>query len=90
MNKRDVAEKVAVVTGLTTSKALSAIDAFVGTVTEALREGQKVTIMDFGTFTVNNRRARKGRNPRTGESVSIPPTKAPKFAAGKGFKDKLN
>jgi DNA-binding protein HU-beta len=74
-----------------TSKAAAKrfLDAFTETVTDALKGDDKVTLVGFGTFSVAGRKARKGRNPRTGKEITIPGGKAPKFKAGKGLKDKL-
>ena len=72
-----------------TSKAMAGktIDSLIGAVTKALKKGDKVTIVGFGTFSVRKRNARKGRNPRTGEEIKIRAAKTPKFSAGKALKD---
>ncbi len=86
MKKSDIAGRVADRTGLSRSAAGEAVDA----VFEALANGQEVRIASFGTFGTRNRPARTGRNPRTGESLSIPASTAPMFKAGKGLRDAVN
>lgn len=86
MTKADLVVAVADKTGLTKRAAGEAVDAMLEAVTEALRKGDRVTVTGFGTFEVRNRRARKGRNPQTGEEIQIPATKAPAFRAGKALK----
>ena len=75
-----------------TSKAAAKrfLDAFTDAVTGSLKHGDKVTLVGFGTFSVTERKARKGRNPRTGAEIEIPGGMAPKFKAGKGLKDKVS
>jgi DNA-binding protein HU-beta len=74
-----------------TSKAAAKrfLDTFTETVTETLKAGEKVTMVGFGTFSVSERKPRKGRNPRTGKEIDIPGGNAPKFKAGKGLKEKV-
>lgn len=75
-----------------TSKAAAKrfLDAFTDSVTGALKKGEKVTLVGFGTFSVSERKARKGRNPQTGKEIKIKAGKAPKFKAGKALKDKVS
>lgn len=75
---------------LTKTDAGKFIDAFVGVVTSALKEGKDVRLVGFGTFAVSQRAATEGRNPRTGEKIRIPACKQPKFKAGKGLKEAVN
>jgi len=70
--------------------AEKALNAFTDTVVEALKSGDKVSLVGFGTFSVGERAARTGKNPRTGEEITIPAAKTPKFKAGKALKDSLN
>jgi nucleoid DNA-binding protein len=63
------------------------LDVTIDTITKAMKKGEKVTLVGFGTFSVSKRKARTGRNPRTGATIKIAAHKAPKFTAGKGFKD---
>lgn len=90
MNKSELIEVVAQSADISKAAASRAIDAFVASVTDALKEGDQVTLVGFGTFTVRERAARTGRNPRTGESITIPASKAPGFKAGKALKDAVN
>ena len=69
------------------AQASRAVDAMTDAISKALASGQKVTITGFGTFMVSQRAARQGRNPQTGESISIPAMKVPRFKAGKALKD---
>jgi DNA-binding protein HU-beta len=86
MNKGDLINEVAKVT-CSKSCAVQAIDAFLGTVKKALKKGNKVTLVDFGTFAVAKRSARTGRNPQTGATIKIPARKVTKFTAGKALKN---
>ena len=90
MNKSDLVTAVAGLTDLTKADADKAIDAVVETITAALKEGDEVRLVGFGSFSVAKRAATTGRNPRTGEAIQIAASKAPKFSAGKGLKDALN
>ncbi|MDN5848078.1 MAG: HU family DNA-binding protein [Nitrococcus sp.] len=90
MNKSELIEVVAQSADISKAAASRAIDAFVASVTDALKEGDQVTLVGFGTFIVRERAARTGRNPRTGASITIPASKAPAFKAGKALKDAVN
>ena len=87
MNKKDLVKAMATDAGITQEQANSALQAFEFAVSGALAEGEKVTLVGFGTFKVTERKAKKGRNPATGEAIQIPAKKAPIFKAGKAFKD---
>jgi DNA-binding protein HU-beta len=87
MTKSEFVVKLAEKAGLTKTDAEKAVNAFLETVSETLKSGDKVTFTGFGSFEVNERAAREGRNPQTGEAMQIKATKAPKFKAGKGLKD---
>jgi DNA-binding protein HU-beta len=87
MTKEELIEKVATGAVLSKVDAGRAINATIGSITSALKKGQSVTLVGFGTFKVSKRKARKGRNPRTGEVIMIKATKVPKFSAGKSLKD---
>jgi DNA-binding protein HU-beta len=89
MNKAELVARIAGDAGLTKSDALKAVDALLDVVTKALKKGDKVTLVGFGTFVVSKRKARAGRNPQTGEPLKIPARRAPRFAAGKELKDAL-
>ncbi len=88
MNKNDLVNKVAE-TGLTKSSANAAVDAVFKGIEKALSKGEKVTLVGFGTFSVSKRKARKGRNPQTGEQIKIAAKKVAKFKPGKGLKDSV-
>ncbi|MGC8768233.1 HU family DNA-binding protein [Calditerrivibrio sp.] len=89
MNKKDLIEKIAAKAGLKKVEAEKALEAFEEAVVEALKSGDKVTLVGFGTFSVYERKARTGRNPQTGKEIKIPAKKAPKFTPGKLFKDSV-
>ena len=90
MKKSDIAGRVADRIGLSQSAAGNAVDAVFEAVGEALANGEEVRIAGFGTFGTRNRPARTGRNPQTGESLSIPASTAPAFKPGKALKDAVN
>ena len=87
MNKADLVSMIAAKSNLTKKDSESALNAFVETVQTALKKGEKIQLVGFGTFEVRNRAARTGINPRTKEEIKIPATKAPVFKAGKALKD---
>ncbi len=86
MNKGDLINEVAKVVS-TKKEAQAAVDCVLDSVTKTLEKGQDVTLVGFGTFKVVKRKARKGRNPATGEEIDIKATKAPKFVPGKALKE---
>ena len=90
MNKSELIEAVASAAGLTKADGERAVNAFIETVEQTVRGGDKVTIPGFGSFSVTERKARTGRNPRTGETMTIAASNQPKFKAGKGLKDAVN
>ncbi len=90
MNKSELIDAVANAAGLSKADATKAVDAFASSVTGALKKGDQVTLVGFGTFTVRDRAARTGRNPRTGATINIPASKVPGFKAGKALKDAVN
>lgn len=90
MNKTELVEAMAKQTGLNKKDAEAALKAFIESVEGALKKGDKVQLVGFGTFEVSERAAREGRNPQTGKKMKIAASKAPKFKAGKAFKDALN
>lgn len=85
MNKADLIEQVAQVVS-TKKEAQAAVDSVLTTITKAMKKGDDVTLVGFGTFKVVKRKARKGRNPQTGEEIKIKASKAPKFVPGKALK----
>lgn len=86
MNKSDLVNEVAKVVK-TKKEAQAALDCVISSITKSLKKGENVTLTGFGTFKVAKRKARKGRNPRTGEVLKIKASKAPKFSAGKTLKN---
>lgn len=90
MNKNDFTNEFAKVSGMTKKDSLVVIDSFIKTVKECLKKGEKVQLIGFGTFDVADRAEHKGRNLQTGEEMTIPASKAPRFKAGKVFKDEIN
>ena len=90
MNKTDLVNQIAKKTGLTKTKSNEVIDAFVSSVTESLTEGEKVTLVGFGTFTTSKREARKGRNPKTGEVINSPGKTVARFKAGSELSKNVN
>jgi DNA-binding protein HU-beta len=90
MNKADLITAVADTSGLSKSDASGAVEAVFDTITKALKSGDEVRLVGFGTFSVAKRKASTGRNPRTGEPMNIPASTQPKFKAGKGLKDAVN
>ena len=89
MTKADLIDVVAAGADVSKSTAGKAIDSLTEAISETLKKGDKVALTGFGTFTVSERKARIGRNPRTGESINIPASKSPKFSAGKAFKEAI-
>jgi len=87
MNKAELINHVADAAGLTRSSAGDAVEAVLGGITSTLANGDSVSLVGFGTFSVADRAARTARNPRTGETIQVPESKAPKFKPGKALKD---
>lgn len=90
MNKNDLISSVATDTGLSKADATKAVDAVFDNIEKSLKRGDEVRLVGFGTFSVADRKASTGRNPRTGETIQIAASKQPKFKAGKGLKDAVN
>ncbi len=87
MTKAELAATIAEKSGLSKTDAEKALNAFQESVIDAVKKGDKVSLVGFGSFEQTQRSARKGRNPQTGEEINIPASKAPKFTAGKSFKE---
>lgn len=87
MNKADLIAKIAKDAGISKAVATKALDATLESIKAALKKKDKVTLVGFGTFSVLQRKARKGRNPRTGKEINIPAKKVPKFTPGKELKE---
>jgi len=90
MNKTELVDAVAAHAELSKSDAAKAVDSVLDAVTGALKQGDKVSLVGFGVFSVRERAARQGRNPKTGQSITIPAGKTPGFKAGKALKDAVN
>ncbi len=90
MNKAELIESISDSADLSKSSAGRALDAAIEGITKALKKGDTVTLVGFGTFSVRHRKARIGRNPRTGDEISINASKAPGFKPGKALKDAIN
>ena len=90
MNKTELVAAMAEQAGVSKKDAEKVLKAFTDVVTDELKKGEKVQLVGFGTFEVSQRAAREGRNPATKKPIKIPASKAPKFKAGKAFKDALN
>ncbi len=90
MNKNELISSVASETGLTKTDSAKAVDAFVAAVTKALKKGDEVRLVGFGTFSVAKRAATTGRNPRTGAEIKIAARKQAKFKAGKALQEAVN
>lgn len=86
MTKAELVNVVAEGAKVSKAAAARAVDSVINGIKKALKKGDKVTLVGFGTFSTVKRKARKGRNPRTGEEIKIPAAKAPKFTAGKALK----
>jgi DNA-binding protein HU-beta len=90
MNKSELVDAVAESADISKAAAARAVDGLVDAVTDALKNGDQVTLVGFGTFMVRERAARSGRNPRTGETIEIGASQMPVFKAGKALKDAVN
>jgi len=90
MNKQDLISAVADSSGLSKTDAAKAVEGVFDSITGALKKGDEVRLVGFGTFSVSKRKASTGRNPRTGEAMTIKASSQPKFKAGKGLKDAVN
>ncbi len=90
MNKTDLIAAVAESAELSKAASGRAVDATLAAITEALKSGDQVTLIGFGTFSVRDRAARNGRDPRTGQTIKIKASKVPAFKAGKGLKDAIS
>ncbi len=90
MNKAELIESIADSADLSKASAGRALDATIEAITKALKKGDTITLVGFGTFSVRHRKARMGRNPRTGEEIQIKASKVPGFKPGKALKDAIN
>lgn len=90
MNKSELVDAIALSADIPKAKAARALDAMTQSIGDALKEGDQVALVGFGTFSVKDRAARTGRNPQTGATIQIKASKAPSFKAGKALKDAVN
>ena len=90
MIKKELVKVIVAKSGLNKKNSEAALNAFIASVQDTLKAGEKVVLVGFGTFEVRSRAARKGRNPQTKKEITIPASKAPVFKAGKGLKDIVN
>ena len=89
MNKDELIDQIALKASVTKKQADAVLTAAIETIIEAVSEGDKVTLVGFGSFEARERQAREGRNPKTGDKMEIPATRVPAFSAGKLFKDRV-
>ena len=89
MTKAELIDKIAISSGISRTAANNALNATLDNITRTLQKGQKVTLIGFGTFAVQQIKARTGRNPKTGEEIKIPAGKIPRFTAGKALKSAI-
>ncbi|MCF8218856.1 MAG: HU family DNA-binding protein [Bacteroidales bacterium] len=90
MNKAELIEAIASEANMTKADAKKALDAFIGTTSKALKKGDRISLVGFGSFSVTKRSARKGRNPQTGKEIQIPAKKVVKFKPGSELSDMVN
>lgn len=87
MNKKNLISQIAEATGMSQADVTKVLDAFVDTVEATLKTGEEIRLVNFGTFEVVDQKARKSRNPRTGDPIDVPAKRVPRFRPGKGLKD---
>lgn len=90
VNKSELVDAIAISAGISKAAAGRALDGTLDAIKNALKKGDEVSLVGFGSFSVSDRAARTGRNPSTGEAIAIKAAKVPKFSAGKGLKDAVN
>jgi len=90
VNKSELIDAIAAGADISKAAAGRALDSMLGSVTDSLQKGEQVSLVGFGTFSVKERAARQGRNPKTGETIQIKAAKVPGFKAGKALKDAVN
>ncbi len=90
MNKADLVDKITKDSGMTKVEVTKVINSFIDAVKDALKNGDKVTLVGFGTFKIVERKERKGRNPKTGKTITIKAKKVPRFVPGKALKETVN
>ncbi|MCI4626478.1 MAG: HU family DNA-binding protein [Candidatus Magnetoovum sp. WYHC-5] len=90
MTKTELIDQMAREANISKVDAQRVVDSFINSITNSVKKGDKVILIGFGTFSLSTRKAREGRNPRTGEIIKIPASNIPKFVPGRAFKDALN
>jgi DNA-binding protein HU-beta len=90
LNKQELIDSIAESADISKASAARALDGMVGSITDALKAGDSLTLVGFGTFSVRKREARAGRNPKTGEAIQIKAANVPAFKGGKALKDAVN
>ncbi len=90
MTKAEIAQKIMQKTGMSRKQSLDALELFIKSIKKALKDGDKVSLVGFGTFYVKPKNSRMGRNPRSGEKIEIPDKNVPVFKPGKSFKEMVN
>lgn len=90
MNKSELTDAIAAAADISKASASRALDAVIDSITDTLKSGDKVSLVGFGTFEIKDRAARVGRNPKTGEEITIAAARVPSFKAGKSLKDAVN
>ena len=90
MTKAEIVNMVARQTGMSRKDTIVAVEIFLSSIKEALKEGEKISLVGFGTFYVKHKNARNGRNPRTGRRIQIPPKSIATFKPGKAFRNLIN
>ena len=90
MNKNELIDSMAEQSGMTKADSAKALDAFITSISQALKKGDEIRLIGFGIFSVTKREAKTARNPRTGETIKVPAKKQAKFKAGKFLQDSLN
>ena len=90
MTKAEVVTSLMDKTGISRKQAIDAVEIFLDSIKSALMQGEKVSLVGFGTFHIKEKNARNGRNPRTGEQIQIPAKRVPVFKPGKSFREEIN
>jgi DNA-binding protein HU-beta len=90
MTKAEIVNRVAQMTGMSRKDTIEALEILLGSIKVALKDGEKISLVGFGTFFVKEKKARHGRNPRTGERIQIPPKYIATFKPGKAFRELIN
>lgn len=90
MTKSEIVNRIALKTGMSRKDSIEALEIFLESIKDGLRDGEKISLVGFGTFFVKQKKARNGRNPRTGDKIHIPPKQIATFKPGKAFRELVN